>query len=278
MEIVRVLNNNAAIVVNAEDVQCVAIGKGLTHGRRRGDMVDAAIIDQVFWPDVGHPVEQLATYLSDIPLDVVRVAREIAEIAQERLGLRLTQALILPIADHLHFAIQRITDNIELDYPLRWEVTQLYPAEVAVGRSGVELANQSLKAHLPVEEAIPLALHLVNAQFAVQGLSRTVRMTEKITKVLQVVSSATGLKIDPESMSAARFVTHLRYLFVRMDSGRQITDSPASLMAAIREAHPDEYSCAQRIRYLLEIGGQRLTSDEVEYLTLHVARLVADNR
>jgi len=278
MEIVRVLNNNAAIVVNAEDVQCVAIGKGLTHGRRRGDMVDPSVIDQVFWPDVGHPVEQLATYLSDIPLDVIRVARVIAELAQERLGVRLTQALILPIADHLHFAVQRITENIELDYPLRWEVTQLYPAEVAVGREAVSLTNKTLKTRLPAEEAIPLALHLVNAQFAVQGLNRTVRMTEKITKVLQVVSTATGLEINPESMSAARFVTHLRYLFVRMDSGRQITDSPQSLMTAIREAHPAEYACAQRIRYLLEIGGQRLTSDEVEYLTLHVARLVADGR
>lgn len=278
MEIVRVLNNNAAIVVDDHDAQSVVLGKGIAHGRRVGDVIDPAQVDQVFVPDVVHPVEQLAAYLSDMPLEVVRVAGAIAELAHDQLGLRVTQALILPIADHLAFALSRVSHGIEVDYPLRWEVTQLYPAEVAVGRNAVRLANLRLRASLPAEEAIPLALHFVNAQFAADGLSRTVRMTEKISQVLDVVSSGTGLPVDAESMSVARFVTHLRYLFVRMDSGRQITDSPSILMDAIREAHPAEYAIAQRIRYLLEIGGGKLTGDEVLYLTLHVARLVAEVR
>jgi beta-glucoside operon transcriptional antiterminator len=52
-------------------------------------------------------------------------------------------------------------------------------------------------------------------------------MPEKITQILQVVSSATGMRVDSDSMSVSRFVTHLRYLYVRIDSGRQIADSPA---------------------------------------------------
>ena len=103
-------------------------------------------------------------------------------------------------------------------------------------------------------------------------------MTEKLAQVMQVVANATGLEIKPDSMSAARFVTHMRYLFIRLESGKQITDSPPVLMTAVREAHPQAYHCAQRIRYLLEIGGARLTEDEVLYLSLHVARLVADLR
>jgi beta-glucoside operon transcriptional antiterminator len=47
-------------------------------------------------------------------------------------------------------------------------------------------------------------------------------------------------------------------------------------MTAIRDAYPQASMCAQRIRYLLEIGGAKVTDDEVQYLTLHVARLIAD--
>ena len=52
---------------------------------------------------------------------------EVAELAHARLGIRVTQALVLPIADHLAFAIQRSRAGSEFIYPLRWEVAQLYP-------------------------------------------------------------------------------------------------------------------------------------------------------
>ncbi|MDR1851292.1 MAG: PRD domain-containing protein [Propionibacteriaceae bacterium] len=84
------------------------------------------------------------------------------------------------------------------------------------------------------------------------------------------------IDVDCESMSAARFVTHLRYLFVRLASDKQIHDGQTTLYAAVQQAHGKEFHCAQRIRYLLETSGAKITGDEVLYLTLHVARLAAD--
>lgn len=116
MEIIRVLNNNAAIVRGGDDVEIVVLGKGIAHGRKRGERLDdAAVIDQVFRPDSRHPVERIAAYLSDIPLDVVRCAALVVERAHDRLGIRVSQALILPLADHLAFAIDRVRRGIEMD-------------------------------------------------------------------------------------------------------------------------------------------------------------------
>lgn len=54
---------------------------------------------------------------------------------------------------------------------------------------------------------------------------------------------------------------------------------PALSNVYFREAHPDAWTCAQRVRYLLETGGgAHLTHDEQLYLTLHVARLANDLR
>lgn len=48
---------------------------------------------------------------------------------------------------------------------------------------------------------------------------------------------------------------------------------PVLVFRGIRQSHPDDYGCAQRVRYLIEMGGAHLTEDEVLYLALHVARV-----
>lgn len=273
MEIIRVLNNNAAIVRGEDDVDVVVLGRGIAHGRKRGEQIDPGAVDQVFRPDSLHPVERIAAYLSELSLDVVRCAAAIAERANARLGIRVSQALILPLADHLSFAIERVRQGIDVDYPLRWEVAQLYPREVALGREAVTLAETRLRVALPADEAISFALHFVNAEFASEGLAPTIHMTERIAQVLNVVSQSMRVDLDAESMNVARFVTHLRYLFVRLDADTPFDDSSEELLSGIRRSHPQAYACAQRVRYLLEMGGARLTEDEVLYLALHVARV-----
>ena len=69
-----------------------------------------------------------------------------------------------------------------MEYPLRFEVAQFYPDELAVGRDAVALAGPMLEAELDPGEAVALALHFVNAQFASPGLNRTVQMTETIAQ------------------------------------------------------------------------------------------------
>jgi len=279
MELRRVLNNNTVLVIDDSGAESIVLGKAIGYGKRPGDLIDATQVTQTFLPDEANPIERLAAYLSDIPLDAVRVAHEIAELASQRLGLPMTQSLMLPIADHLAFAVARLRQQISADYPLRWEVAQLYPKELSIGREGVQIANRRLNVELPGDEAIPIALHLVNSQFTAEGLQHTVRMTEKITQVLHIVESGMGISADQDAMSVARFITHLRYLFVRLEQQKQFTNSPKQVLDAIREAHPEAWLCAQRIRLLLETGGDvHLTHDEVLYLTLHVARLVSDLR
>ena len=102
-----------------------------------------------------------------------------------------------------------------LQYPLAPEVTVLYPREVEYGRTVLEMVRERLNVELDPNEAIPLALHLVNAQFATADMSQAFRMTEVFAQVFEIIEASYERKIDPDSMSAARFVTHLRYLFVR---------------------------------------------------------------
>ena len=126
--------------------------------------------------------------------------------------MELSNSFILPLADHLHYAVVRARDGVRVQYPLAPEVTVLYPREVEYGRTVLAMVRERLQVELDPNEAIPLALHLVNAQFATADMSQAFRMTEVFAQVFEIIEASYERKIDPDSMSAARFVTHLRYL------------------------------------------------------------------
>lgn len=116
-------------------------------------------------------------------------------------------------------------------------------------------------------------LHLVNASFTSGDLSYTYQMTGLIEQMIAVVEQASH-KDQLDQISIARFITHLRYLFVRIAQHKQLAEKPGAVSTAIMEAYPESVEVAYRLAELVELRlGESLTEDEVSYLVLHVARL-----
>ncbi|BDH56563.1 PRD domain-containing protein [Tsukamurella sp. PLM1] len=166
-----------------------------------------------------------------------------------------------------------------MEFPLLGEVSHLYPREYEIGRSGVRLAGEIMGVTLDPNEAVALAMHLVNAQFATPGLTFTMQMTETISRSFEVVEKAFDITVDRRSMNAARFITHLRYVFARVSANGQLSEPRPTLFDAISNAHPEAMACAVKVRYFIEMAFQAtLTADETAYLGLHIARLTMDVR
>jgi beta-glucoside operon transcriptional antiterminator len=277
VEVLKVFNNNVVLARDDAGREVVLTGRGLGFQARPGHPVEPARIQQTFVPDAAHGTDQLTALLTEIPPEHLAVAAEILAMAEVELGIRFAQGMIIPLADHLSFAIKRLRQHIVVEYPLRAEVAHLYPKELRVARDAVVLARERTGADLPMDEAIPIALHFVNAMFATDDLSRTFQMTEVFRQVFGVLESAYQREFDIEGINAARFMTHLRYFFVRVDADRQLVENPTSFTNTIKQAFPEAYQCAERVQSLLELRlGKPITSDEVVYLTLHVARLASD--
>ncbi|GAB95987.1 beta-glucoside operon transcriptional antiterminator [Kineosphaera limosa] len=278
MKVVRALNNNAVLAQDEAGGRVVLMGRGIGFGSRLGDAVDAAAVTHRFVPDVTHPIGTLTNLVDELPLEVAQAAAAITHAAGERLRVTPSQGLLLCVADHLRFALIRLERGGLGAYPLQWEVAQLYPDELSVGQSAVDIASRELGVELPREEAVAFALHFVNAAFATEDLERTVAMTQRIKLILVVVRAALGMDVDDESMSTARFVTHLRYLFVRISSGRQIAEAPELLGLAVERTHPLAHRTALRVAEIFELDSTALTADEVTYLALHIARLARERQ
>jgi beta-glucoside operon transcriptional antiterminator len=276
MELLRVFNNNLVLALDEAGREVILTGRGLGFQARPGQEIDPARIVRVFVPSDGRDPDHLAQLLSGIPPEhILLVGLALADVGLDKLSRN--PALVIALADHVSFALRRISMGMDLEYPLLAEVQNLYAEEYAEATALLGAINSRSKIQLPAAEAVGLALHLVNAGFATGDLSYTYTMTGVIQQMVAVIERTYGLDLDSGSVSVGRFITHLRYLFVRIQQHKQLDQKHSTIGIAIREAYPSEVECAQRLAALLELRlGSNLTEDEVSYLALHIARVAAD--
>ena len=278
MEILRVFNNNVVLARNGSR-EVILTGRGLGFQAKPGQPVDPAKVLRTFVPEDGRDPDTLGAMVAAIPPEHLVLAEQALEAGRAGLSIPHSSVMLVALADHLSFAIKRLHLGMPFDYPLRAEVSHLYPAELQAARRILEHVNAQLEAPLADDEAVPITLHLVNAGFATGDLSYTYQMTGVFAQLFEVLEQAYGRPFDRNTVNAARFITHLRYFFVRANSGKQLEESAGKLREAIRGSYPDAYSTARKLQAVLELRlGEPLTEDEVTYLTLHVARMVEEDR
>ncbi|MEV7416056.1 PRD domain-containing protein [Streptomyces sp. NPDC089919] len=274
MKALRVLNNNVVLARDDKGQEVILTGRGIGFGSRQGKPVDPALIVRVFVPADGRDPDHLSEVLALIDEEVLRAV----VIALDEAGIEGREStrptLAIAVADHISGALDRARRGTVVEYPLRAEVQTLYAAEYAQAQRLLAAVNTRLDPQLDESEAIALALHLVNAGFASGDLSFTYTMTGVIQQMLAVVRERYGLSVPQESMSAARFITHVRYLFVRIQQHRQLTGHESTIGEGIRRHYPQATATAQQLATVVELRlGERLSEDEVSYLALHIARM-----
>ncbi|MHA7299532.1 PRD domain-containing protein [Pseudarthrobacter sp. MDT3-1] len=278
MEILRVFNNNV-VLARSGSSEVILTGRGLGFQAKPGQQIDQSKVLRTFVPEDGRDPDHLGAMVAAIPPEHVLLAEEALDAGRAEMHIPASTVLSVALADHLSFAIKRMRQGIDFDYPLRAEVSHLYPAELRAARRILEFVSARLEKPLADDEAVAIALHLVNAAFATGDLSYTYQMTGVFTQLFEVLDQAYGRPFDRDTVNAARFITHLRYFFVRAGSGKQLDEGASKLRIAIQDSYPDAYATALKLQAVLELRlGEPLTEDEVTYLTLHVARMVNEDR
>ncbi|MGV0349665.1 PRD domain-containing protein [Corynebacterium guaraldiae] len=270
MQLLRVFNNNVVLARRgAEDV--IVTGRGIGFQAHPGTEVDPAKVVKVFVPDSGRDPDHLAAMIAGIPGEYVQLVIDAMHSVDMSEALRSKLTLVVAIADHIHGAVNR---GNAVSYPLEAEVRHLYAEDFALAQQLLTAINGGLHKPLAPDEAVAITLHLVNAGFAVGDLSGTYRMTGLIQQILAVIGSHIDTELISEDISVARFITHLRYLFVRMAEHQQLDSDDRQVATAISARYPDAVETAQMVANLIELRlDNTLTPDEVSYLTLHIARL-----
>ncbi|MDP9801556.1 beta-glucoside operon transcriptional antiterminator [Arcanobacterium wilhelmae] len=195
-------------------------------------------------------------------------------------------ALLIALADHIAFAVKRARKGIHSPYPLEAKVRGLYPAEFTAAHEMLDEINARFEqcpqyedVRLPADEAVAITLHLVNAAFTQGNLAGTYMMTGVIQQMIDVIEDYFGIHLEQSSVNVGRFITHLRYLFVRIAEHRQLDDLMSAISESINSSYPEAAKVARVLAEIIELRTDAtLSTDEVAYLSLHIARLAQDAR
>lgn len=269
----RVIGNNFVSTVDETGREIILRGRGIGFKKHTGDLVPAQMVEKVYALRDPEQSSRLQQLLADVPPEFLEVSTEIIEMAEQRIGRRLSENVYITLTDHISFAVERLKSGVEYPNHLLWEITNFYPAEFAVGLQAVETIAERLGYTLPRDEAGFIALHIVNAE--IDGkMADMVRITQMIHKIVSAVQDYYGVALDEQSLDYGRFLTHLKFLGQRITQNRYAPADDSEFQNMIVRRYQHDYRCAERIRAELEEAfAIQLPPEEMTFLTIHLHRL-----
>ena len=221
-------------------------------------------VSKAIFPDVYNQ-------LSGEEIDVVV---EIIQLAEETLDTEFQSNIYVALADHIHYALERTRQVLPLTNPLNYEVRKYYPNEYKVGEEALDLIEKRLDIQLFKEEASSIALHFATGQKEGYLISQTIKVTEIVHQILNIIRISFGRSFDEASISYARVLTHVQYFAHRVVFGEQEGEADSFLYEQVQTSYPESFECVQRIKNFVETTYDfHMGEDEQVYLTIHIERI-----
>lgn len=273
MQVIKKLNNNFAICLDNEGKELIAYGKGIGFPKVPYELTDLNQIDRTFY-DIDHKYLDL---LPELPEKVVDFTAKLVDIAHNELQYELNPNLVMTLADHIHFCIQRARKKIVVQMPLICEIEQSFPREAKIGKYAVRQMERRFAVQLNENEASGIAMSFVNARNSAEQKGDTSIQKwfqEALEDTISIVEDTVGILIERDSFNFARYSSHLMYLLKRIDSNQTLDTDNGIMYQSIREEFPEIAECIDKIEeYFEKRFDIQLSEEEKMYLMLHINRI-----
>lgn len=277
MKIKKILNNNVAIVTNAQEKEVVVMGKGLAFQKKVGDEILETQIEKSFYLEDKSVNDKLGKLVAEIPIEHLTLAEDIIHYAEDALKKKLDETIYLTLTDHVHFAIVRYQQNINITNKLLWEVKKFYREEYQIGTYALELIKERLNILLPDDEAANIAIHIANAE-AHEQMPIMMDIIKIVEDVMNIVKYYFIVELDEDSLVYLRFLTHIKFFAQRLLNNETVGHTDDSLFDIMKERVPEAYKCAVKIKkYIEKYYKYEVSNEEMVYLMLHINRLVHED-
>lgn len=269
VKISKILNNNAVIILD-EGQEKIAIGAGVGFNKTKNDLVANQKIEKLFVLKENEKLQQL---IVRIPEEHLLLTEEIIKYAENYLNTSLNDHVLLMLADHISFAIEREQEGIHLKNKLLQEIKILYRKEYEIGLWSIDLIKRKLQLNMPADEAAFIALHLHTMKIKGGDIKETIRQTSIVRKMIDLIKDCVGVDIEEEDIAYERLVSHLRFALLRTNE----YDGHAmdiEILNMIKIKYRDSFNCAAQVaNKVREDYKIEFPEEELGYITLHIERL-----
>lgn len=275
MRIIKVLNNNAAVVED-DNQEKVVIGKGITFQKMPGDILNASLVTKTFCLSNEQFNHQFQDILVNLPMEQISTVEKIVDEVRMNLGKKFSDTLYISLADHIHTSLINYANNIQLKNRLLFDIIRFYPDEYELGKKALEIIEAENGVRLSDDEAGFITLHILSAEEDdYEGTKNVYKTTKLIEEIIGIIRDYFDREIEENTLTWYRLINHLRYFSLRIVRGTVFSEDAKDkdLLEILSLKYQEAYICAInvqgfiRARYKVEIG-----NEELLYLTIHIQR------
>lgn len=279
--ILQVLNNNVLLVEDGRDHEKIVWGRGIGFRAHSGQNYSLQTTDKLFsavsrtdtkWID---SFKELST---KIPREYFELSQNIIQIACDYIDADFDEHLLIPLTDHIFFAVRRFKMNLSLTNPMLYDLKRFFPQEYTVGKKAQQLVHNLAGIPFSDDEAGFIAIHLIehelhNSQSRITNFSKVLEITADVSLIIQ---NFFGQKVVDDSIPMNRLMTHIHFLILRGNSNNQkiSTFEDTELLQSMTYRHKIMAKCMQQIVvYLEEKINYHFSDSDKLYLLIHIIHI-----
>ncbi|KAF1299632.1 PRD domain-containing protein [Enterococcus sp. JM4C] len=136
------------------------------------------------------------------------------------------------------------------------------------------MINQEIDIELDDTEATAIAMHFISSGNNYESIQQAMNVTKVISDIISIIQYHFQIKIDQNSISFSRLVSHLQYFLIRQVKGIKMMDMSEEMIRVIINQYQSSFQCAEKIIRYLETNHQvKPPLEEEVYLTMHIERV-----
>ena len=279
MIIDAILNNNA-VVVRRDKRDIIVVERGIGFHAKKGDQLTLQDSMKIYVPEDHAKLKIAMATIASLPDEYLTIAARIIQEAEVQLHTKFNSYLLIELADHIHFAVTRLHEQLILHNKLLWEIQIAYEPAFRMGEWALtEIANQ-IGEQLPEDEAGFIALKFVSNDLSQQHPVNSVAFTQMLANITKIIFYQLGLNMNAKTPEYQRLVIHLKFFLQRVyaTSTAKTPVSPEpydqALLAHLQQDYTQAYRCMEDVvKFMQQKLPGPISKNEQIYLTLHIARL-----
>ena len=275
--ILNPMNNNVSLVRNSKGEELIVIGKGISFGKKKGDLISEDQVEKVFRMKTEESRENFMALLKDVPLDFITVTYEIIDNLSKKYQYPVQEYLYVTLTDHIYCSYQAISQGRYKDSNLP-DISAKYPIASQIAQEAFEIYRQKLTENFPEDEIIRIAYHFINAEGENEvEVVESIDKRKEILKSVESVLKSYKIQRTPENNNFYdRFMIHLNYFLDYLDRSRDDNQSLLDMEEHIKNTYPEAFEIGSKIyEVIAQETGLDLYKSERVYLVLHIQRLLS---
>lgn len=273
-KIVKILNHNA-VIVHEQDTNStlLILNTGVGFGKKINEYIEIDGIETVYHIQPMSSKGKTDVLLHNLDPIYIEISSDIMMKAKEKFE-DIDENKLLPLADHIAFAINRMQNKMQITNSFSNEIRLLYPEEWKIAAKSREIIFNKLGHLINDDEIGFITLHLHSTQE--MSNDDAFIMAIIVNESIREIEKEYDIEIDLNSLSYSRLMIHMKYLIARLHEDEVIT---LDMEDYTKESIPDSYALAVRIIKRIEDSLNReVPVIETGYLAMHIDRILSQSK